>query len=106
MCWAKGTTNIGYFHESLNLAAVWKLPVVYLVENNQYGMGTEVSKASAVASSRKGCAYDMPNRQIDGQDIFEVYEALDEAFSYARPDGPVLLEAMTYRYVGPLDGRP
>jgi len=103
----EGTTNIGYFHESLNLAAVWKLPVVYLVENNQYGMGTEVGKASAVAGIfQKGCAYDMPNRQIDGQDVFEVYEALDEAFSYARSDGPVLLEAMTYRYVGHSMGDP
>jgi pyruvate dehydrogenase E1 component alpha subunit len=103
----EGTTNIGYFHESLNLASVWKLPVVYLVENNQYGMGTEVGRASAVASIfQKGCAYDVPNRQLDGQDVFEVYDALDEALNYARESGPVLLEAITYRYVGHSMGDP
>ena len=76
----EGTTNIGYFHESVNLAAVWKLPVVYLVENNQYGMGTEVGRASAVSDIfQKGCAYDIPNKQFNGQDVFEVYETLDEA---------------------------
>ncbi len=70
----EGTTNIGYFHESVNLAAVWKLPVVYLVENNQYGMGTEVGRASAVTDIfQKGCAYDIPNKQFNGQDVFEVF---------------------------------
>lgn len=103
----EGTTNIGYFHESLNLAAVWKLPVVYLVENNQYGMGTEVSRASAVSGMfQKGCAYDMPNKQINGQDIFEVYETLDDALNLAREQGPVLIEAMTYRYAGHSMGDP
>src|SRR5512143_1948957 len=89
----EGSTNIGYFHESVNLAAVWKLPVVYLVENNRYGMGTEVGRASAVTDIfQKGCAYDIPNRQFNGQDIFEVYDTLDEALEYARKNGPVLLE--------------
>ncbi len=103
----EGTTNIGYFHESVNLAAVWKLPVVFLVENNQYGMGTEVGRASAVTDIfQKGCAYDIPNKQFNGQDIFEVYETLDEALEYARKTGPVLLEAVTYRYVGHSMGDP
>ncbi len=103
----EGTTNIGYFHESVNLAAVWKLPVVYLVENNQYGMGTEVGRASAVTDIfQKGCAYDIPNKQFNGQDIFEVYDTLDEALGYARETGPVLLEAITYRYVGHSMGDP
>jgi pyruvate dehydrogenase E1 component alpha subunit len=103
----EGTTNIGYFHESVNLAAVWKLPVVFLVENNQYGMGTEVGRASAVTNIfEKGCAYDIPNKQFNGQDIFEVYETLDEALEYARANGPVLLEAITYRYVGHSMGDP
>lgn len=103
----EGTTNIGYFHESVNLAAVWKLPVVFLVENNQYGMGTEVGRASAVTNIfEKGCAYDIPNKQFNGQDIFEVYETLDEALEYARATGPVLLEAVTYRYVGHSMGDP
>jgi pyruvate dehydrogenase E1 component alpha subunit len=103
----EGTTNIGYFHESVNLAAVWKLPVVFLVENNQYGMGTEVGRASAVTNIfEKGCAYDIPNKQFNGQDVFEVYETLDEALEYARSTGPVLLEAVTYRYVGHSMGDP
>ena len=103
----EGTTNIGYFHESVNLAAVWKLPVVFLVENNQYGMGTEVGRASAVTNIfEKGCAYDIPNKQFNGQDVFEVYETLDEALEYARTNGPVLLEAVTYRYVGHSMGDP
>lgn len=103
----EGTTNIGYFHESVNLAAVWKLPVVFLVENNRYGMGTEVGRASAVTDIfQKGCAYDIPNKQFNGQDIFETYEALDEALDHARKNGPVLLEAITYRYVGHSMGDP
>jgi pyruvate dehydrogenase E1 component alpha subunit len=103
----EGTTNIGYFHESVNLAAVWKLPVVFLVENNQYGMGTEVGRASAVTDIfQKGCAYDILNRQFNGQDVFEVYETLSEALEHARKEGPVLLEAITYRYMGHSMGDP
>jgi pyruvate dehydrogenase E1 component subunit alpha len=103
----EGTTNIGYFHESVNLAAVWKLPVVFLVENNQYGMGTEVGRASAVSAIfQKGCAYDIANRQINGQDALEMYESMDEALDHARQNGPVLLEALTYRYAGHSMGDP
>jgi pyruvate dehydrogenase E1 component alpha subunit len=103
----EGTTNIGYFHESVNLAAVWKLPVVFLVENNQYGMGTEVGRASAVSAIfQKGCAYDIANRQLNGQDALEMYESMDEALDYARKSGPVLLEALTYRYSGHSMGDP
>lgn len=103
----EGTTNIGYFHESINLAAVWKLPVVFLVENNQYGMGTVVGKASAVSEIyTKGCAYDIAHRQIDGQDVFDTYKIIGEALDLAREEGPVLLEAMTYRFVGHSMGDP
>lgn len=103
----EGTTNIGYFHESINLAAVWKLPVVFLVENNRYGMGTEVGRASAVSEIyQKGCAYDIAHRQIDGQDVFETYQVIKEALDLAREEGPVLLEAITYRYVGHSMGDP
>jgi pyruvate dehydrogenase E1 component alpha subunit len=103
----EGTTNIGYFHESVNLAAVWKLPVVYLVENNQYGMGTEVGKASAVSNIyQKGCAYDIAHRQFSGQDVFETRQIIGEALDLAREEGPVLLEALTYRYVGHSMGDP
>lgn len=103
----EGTTNIGYFHESINLAAVWDLPVVYLVENNAYGMGTEVGRASAVSDIfEKGCAYDIYNAQVDGQDVLKVYEAVQTALQHAREKGPFLLEAITYRYAGHSMGDP
>ncbi len=103
----EGTTNIGYFHESINLAALWKLPVIFLVENNQYGMGTEVGKASAVSSIfLKGCAYDVASRQFDGQNVLDCYAALADALEYTRKEGPFLLEAITYRYVGHSMGDP
>lgn len=103
----EGSTNIGYFHESVNLAALWKLPVVFLVENNQYGMGTEVGRASAVSDIfQKGCAYDIANRQLNGEDVLEIYEGIGEALEYSRQKGPVLLEAITYRYSGHSMGDP
>ena len=103
----EGTTNIGYFHESINLAAVWKLPVVYLVENNQYGMGTEVTRASAVSNVfERGCAYDIASLQVNGQNVLEVYQAIGEALNHARTNGPFLLEANTYRYAGHSMGDP
>jgi pyruvate dehydrogenase E1 component alpha subunit len=103
----EGSTNIGYFHESVNLAAVWNLPVVFLVENNRYGMGTEVGRASAVSNIfEKGCAYDIYNDQIDGQNVLGVYEAINEALGHARKNGPYLLEAITYRYAGHSMGDP
>jgi pyruvate dehydrogenase E1 component alpha subunit len=103
----EGSTNIGYFHESVNLAAVWDLPVVFLVENNQYGMGTEVARASAVSDIfEKGCAYDIYNGQVDGQDVLKVYEAVQTALQHARAKGPYLLEAITYRYSGHSMGDP
>jgi TPP-dependent pyruvate/acetoin dehydrogenase alpha subunit len=103
----EGTTNIGYFHESINLAAVWKLPVVYLVENNQYGMGTEVTRASAVSNVfERGCAYEISSLQVNGQNVLEVYQAIGEALNHARNDGPFLLEACTYRYAGHSMGDP
>jgi pyruvate dehydrogenase E1 component alpha subunit len=103
----EGSTNIGYFHESINLAAVWNLPVVYLVENNRYGMGTEVSRASAVSNIfEKGCAYEIGNDQVDGQEVLEMHRAMQEALAYAREKGPYLLEAITYRYAGHSMGDP
>lgn len=102
-----GSTNIGYFHESVNLSAVWDLPVVWLVENNQYGMGTEVSRASAVKTiSEKGRAYDIAYKTVNGQDLLEMVEAMHEALEHARTKGPYLLEAMTYRYSGHSMGDP
>jgi pyruvate dehydrogenase E1 component alpha subunit len=103
MCvFGDGATNTGEFHESLNLAAVWRLPIVFLVENNSYGMGTHLAKASALkAMHSKGCAYGIPTRQVDGMDVLLVREAVSNALDYARSGlGPSLLEAMTYRYRG------
>lgn len=103
----EGTTNIGYFHESINLAAIWKLPIVYLVENNQYGMGTEVGRASAVSNIfEKGCAYGIANAQANGQDVLGMYQIVAQALDYARRAGPFLLEAITYRYSGHSMGDP
>lgn len=103
----EGATNIGYFHESINLAAVWKLPVVYLVENNLYGMGTAISRASAVSNVfERGCAYEIANNQVNGQDVLAVYRAVREALDHARREGPYLLEALTYRYAGHSMGDP
>ena len=103
----EGSTNIGYFHESVNLAAVWKLPVVYLVENNRYGMGTTMGRASAVSNVfERGCAYDIASNQVNGQNLLEVYEAITVALEHARNKGPYLLEANTYRYAGHSMGDP
>ncbi|NDJ84323.1 MAG: pyruvate dehydrogenase (acetyl-transferring) E1 component subunit alpha [Chloroflexi bacterium] len=103
-----GSTNIGYFHESLNLSAVWDLPVVWLVENNQYGMGTTVERASGVAEIvKKAHAYGMKEGpRADGMDVIAVYDAVKEAMEYARQTGPVLMEALTYRFMGHSMGDP
>jgi pyruvate dehydrogenase E1 component alpha subunit len=104
----EGATNIGMFHEALNMAAVWKLPVVFLVENNQYGMGTAVDRASAVADIyEKAAAYRMPATQIDGNDIERVYQTIHEFAERARRgQGPQMVEAMTYRFRGHSMGDP
>ncbi len=104
-----GATNIGYFHEALNLAAVWKLPVVWVVENNQYGMGTAVTRASAVSDiSKKAEAYGMPCCiQVDGMDLLAVHDMLLEGLEYVRSGrGSFFIEAMTYRYRGHSMGDP
>lgn len=103
----EGTTNIGYFHESINLAAVWNLPVVFLVENNQYGMGTEVSRASSRSDIfEKGCSYGVDSAPVDGQDVLAMHAALEEALEHARKHGPYLMEAKTYRFSGHSMGDP
>ena len=103
-----GSTNIGYFHESLNLAGVWDLPIIYIVENNQYGMGTSVERASAVPDmSTKALAYGMEPKKVNGMDVVEVYEATKAAIN-AIHDGqaPQFLEVITYRYEGHSMGDP
>jgi pyruvate dehydrogenase E1 component alpha subunit len=102
-----GATNIGYFHEALNLSMVWKLPVLWVCENNQYGMGTAVERASAVGEIRqKADGYGMPNERIDGMDVIKVYEATQTALEHVRQEGPFFLEAITYRYRGHSMGDP
>ena len=97
-----GATDIGEFHESLNLASVWKLPVVFLCENNLYAMGTPIQETTAASSiSEKAAGYNMLTKQVNGQDVLEMYRESAAAYEYARSGrGPVLLEAMTYRYRG------
>ncbi len=104
----EGATNIGMFHEALNMAGVWKLPIVFLVENNRYGMGTAVARASAVTDiTNKAAAYDMPAVQIDGNDIEAVYETIQDVAERARNgEGPQMVEAMTYRTRGHSMGDP
>jgi pyruvate dehydrogenase E1 component alpha subunit len=103
-----GATNIGFFHEGLNLSKVWNLPVLWVCENNQYGMGTAVDRASAVSEIRqKAEGYGMPNERIDGMDIMNVREKVSEVLEKIRKDGgPYLLEVMTYRYRGHSMGDP
>jgi pyruvate dehydrogenase E1 component alpha subunit len=98
-----GATNIGEFHESLNLAALWKLPVIYIIENNKYGMGTAVGRASAVEDLvKKAAAYDMRNEVIrDGHDVLAVYKSVKAAVDHARSTyEPSLLEIETFRFRG------
>jgi pyruvate dehydrogenase E1 component alpha subunit len=103
-----GSTNIGYFHEALNLSGVWQLPVVWIAENNQYGMGTAVSRASAVPRMiDKAAAYGMKGQIVDGMNVLEVYEATLAAFKAVRAGkGPQFLEMITYRYEGHSMGDP
>lgn len=103
-----GSTNIGYFHESLNLAGVWNLPVVWICENNQYGMGTAVNRASAVPRMiDKATAYGMEGKQVDGMNVFEVYNETKAALDKVRAgEGPQFLEMITYRFEGHSMGDP
>lgn len=97
-----GASNEGNFHESLNMASVWKLPVVFLCENNQYGMSMPLRRGMNAASiADRAIAYGIPGKQIDGMDVMAVYQAVQEAAAHARSqNGPVLIDAVTYRYLG------
>jgi pyruvate dehydrogenase E1 component alpha subunit len=98
----EAAVNNGAFHESLNMASLWKLPVVYLIENNLYGMGTAVTRASAVADlSERAKPYNIPCEAVDGQDDFAVRDAVQRAAALARSEQtPTLLEVRTYRFMG------
>ncbi len=93
--------NQGVFHESMNLAALWKLPVIYIVENNLYGMGTALNRALAGDMVARAAAYGMPADSVDGMDVEAVYERTRQAIELARTDGtPTFIEARCYRYRG------
>jgi len=97
-----GAVNEGAFHETLNVSALWDLPVVYIIENNRYGMGTALDRASSVKDLyQRGSAYGIPHREVNGMDIVAVRDVLAEAIDRARKDKrPTLIEAETYRYRG------
>ena len=98
----EAAVNNGAFHEALNMAALWKLPCLFIIENNRYGMGTSLERASAIHDIyKRGASYDMPRDVVDGQDVYAVRKATAEAIVRARTDGtPTLLEIRTYRFMG------
>jgi pyruvate dehydrogenase E1 component alpha subunit len=100
------STNQSTFHESMNLASVWKLPVIFVCENNGYGISVSQARHQAITDvSVRASAYNMPGVTIDGNDIFAVYEAVGEAVSRARKgQGPTLVECKTYRWRGHFEG--
>lgn len=97
-----GAANQGQVYESFNMAALWKLPVIYIIENNQYAMGTSVARASAQTDfSRRGESFDIKGVCVDGMDVEAVYASAIEAMDYVRGgNGPIILEMKTYRYSG------
>jgi pyruvate dehydrogenase E1 component alpha subunit len=98
----EAAVNIGAFHEALNMASVWKLPVIFVCENNRYGMGTAFERVAAVTDVvEHACSYDMAAEMVNGMDVLAVYEATRRAADRARKGGhPTLLEVRTYRFMG------
>lgn len=96
-----GASNQGQVAEAYNMASLWKLPVLFVIENNQYGMGTSVKRSSAGDLYRRGEGYNIPGEQVDGMDVFTVQAAARQAIDYVRSgNGPYILEVLTYRYRG------
>ncbi|MEM7661566.1 MAG: pyruvate dehydrogenase (acetyl-transferring) E1 component subunit alpha [Pseudomonadota bacterium] len=97
-----GATNQGQVYEAFNMASLWDLPVVYIIENNQYAMGTSVARASAETELyKRGISFEIEGEEIDGMDVFAVRKAAEKAVKYARSGkGPYILEMSTYRYRG------
>jgi pyruvate dehydrogenase E1 component alpha subunit len=98
----ESVVNTGAFHEALNMAALWKLPCIFIIENNRYGMGTALERASSIHDIyKRGASYDMPRDVVDGQDVLAVRKATAEAIERARKESmPTLLEIRTYRFMG------
>ncbi len=98
----EGSIHQGVFHEVLNMAAKWELPVVFITENNRYAMGTDIARISAIQDiQKKAISYGMDHAQIDGKDIFKVWDGIDEAVQRARKESkPTFLDVVTYRYRG------
>lgn len=98
----EAAVNGGAFHESLNMAGLWKLPVVYVIENNRYGMGTAIERVSSIKDLyKRGESYGMAGASVDGQDVLAVRETMTAAVERARSkQGPTLVEVHTYRYMG------
>ena len=100
--YGEAAVNNGAFHEALNMAALWKLPAIYICENNRYGMGTAMERASAIYDiAERACSYDMHAETVDGMDVLAVYDATERAVRRARAEKlPTLLEVRTYRFMG------
>lgn len=97
-----GAANQGQVYETFNMAKLWKLPVVFVIENNKYAMGTSIERAAATTDfSMRGASFDIPGEQVDGMDVRMVYDAAKRAIEHARSgQGPFILEMLTYRYRG------
>jgi len=98
----EAAVNIGAFHETLNMAALWELPTIFICENNRYGMGTALERAAAVYDVfQRACSYDMASETVDGMDVLAVHEVMSRAVERGRVEKlPTLIEARTYRYMG------